>query len=335
MKILFTWKKQTWSLHSIYMELISQKTPRLLQDWSIGRAIAWLAKFGIFVLVPGLHQIACKRWILGGLLMAMYFVAEFALENRPLDFYTRTLIAAPDHSDYDFSNFDYRDFETIILVGFRNLDYNLALVPKYFSWILLFLDVRKIEKRRLELNWFLVFFCLIGAWFWPDRTSFSSNLFVAQTNIGCPEICRNDIVAWHYLGPEIEQAKPGQLVIRDDLFQGPIVARVLQGSPQQLCDGELPANWIRPGEQDGCSTHSPLDKQYRIEIGPEPIRHYGVSRPIYWTGPMSRTRTSFSKIGSTHKYFVFNNIVTDAVGHTLFQIYNWTYFDPLNFIEKP
>ena len=33
------------------MEALSQKTQLVLQDWSIGRAIAWLAKLGIFVLV--------------------------------------------------------------------------------------------------------------------------------------------------------------------------------------------------------------------------------------------------------------------------------------------
>ena len=319
------------------MELISQKTPLFPQDWSIGRVVAWFAKLGVFVLVPGLHQIACKRRILGGLLMVMYFVTEFAVENRPLDFYPRKLFDHPDITD--MSEFDhflfyvYINYDFHILAGFHHLDQNLARVPLYFSWFLLFLDVRKLERRSLTLNWFLVIVCLTATWFWPERHPYFSNLFVVQTNIGCPQICKNGIVAWHSPDPGEVIPNTGQLVVRDDLMMGPIMARILPGTPEQLCNGELPESWVRPGELDRCNNFSQLSKRYRVDVGAGPVQRYGFSQRIYWAGPTSWTRTSFSKIGNTRKYFVLNDSVTDFVGHTLFQIYNWTEYDPLNFIN--
>jgi hypothetical protein len=320
------------------MELISQKTPNLLQDWSIGRAIAWLAKLVIFVLVPGLHQIACKRRILGGLLMVMYFVAEFAVENRPLNLDPIVLFGPPDLSNYDFSNFDIKDFDKEnekfeLILNYYVMDRILAWVPLYISWFLLVIDVRKIERRRMTLNWFLIFACLTGAWFWPERHRFFSNFFVVQTNIGCPEICKNDIVAWHYLEPYHETAISGQLVAIGSFVDRPFMARVLPGTPQQLCDGELPEASIRPGELNDCKYSWMGGGKYRIDTGPDSIHQSGRRQHVYWTHPLFSMHTSFSRIGNTHKFFILNDSVTDAVGQTLFQIYNWTYLDPLNFIE--
>ncbi len=48
------------------MELAQTKIPYLPPDWTVARGFKYTAKLGVFILVPGLHQIACKRRILGG-----------------------------------------------------------------------------------------------------------------------------------------------------------------------------------------------------------------------------------------------------------------------------
>ena len=333
-------KKQPWSLHSIYMELISQKTPRLLQDWSIGRAIAWLTKLGIFVLVPGLHQIACKRRILGGLLMVMYFVAEFAVENRPLYLYPVYLFGPPELPEITIHNFESivaedKNYNYGLMLGYHKLDRNLSQALLYFSWFLLLIDVRKIENRRVTLNWFLMFACLAGAWFWPAKYTWPSNYFVAQTNVGCPEFCKNDIGLKLSSQNRPGSPSPGDVVLLTHIFYGPKVARILPGSPRQLCDGELPKIQIRNGELRDCKSSSSLDNKHRVDTGKEPFRQLGLNRDIYWIGKSPFVNSNFVKVGNTHKYFVLNDEITDAIGIALFHIYDWTELDPLNIIEFP
>jgi len=125
------------------METGHAKIPYLPPDWTVARGARYAAKLGVFMLVPGLHQIACRRWILGGLLMALYFAANFTLKNIPWDY-----------ADAGTSKF--------ILAG------HFSDISLYISWILLAVDFRNIEGRKLKINVFLVMSCVAGLYFAPE-----------------------------------------------------------------------------------------------------------------------------------------------------------------------
>ena len=106
------------------MELAQAKIPYLPPEWTLARAAKYAAKLGVFILVPGLHQIACKRWILGSLLLILYVVSEFVGLNSPFE------IMYVDLTPY--SLFD-----------------NLSEVAQNISWLLLAFDLKNLERRYL------------------------------------------------------------------------------------------------------------------------------------------------------------------------------------------
>ena len=73
------------------MELAQTRIPYLPPDWTVARVAKYAAKLGVFILVPGLHQIACKRRILGGCLW--FFILQRNLLGRtsPSIFPTKTI----------------------------------------------------------------------------------------------------------------------------------------------------------------------------------------------------------------------------------------------------
>ena len=66
------------------MNIMHAKLPFAPQDWSVLRSGKYLAKLALFIIVPGLHQIACKRWLLRG--AAVHSIRHFRLYDRKSTF---------------------------------------------------------------------------------------------------------------------------------------------------------------------------------------------------------------------------------------------------------
>ena len=287
------------------MELAQAKIPYLPPDWTLARAAKYAAKLGVFILVPGLHQIACKRRILGGLLLVLYFAAEFTLSNRP-------------------SNDSDLIFPTYALAT------NLSEISQYISWFMLAVDFKKIEFTKLKLNPFLVLSCAAGIYFIPYHDPGVLNVHIENNNFACPAFCRYDIVEYERYYEQharhLQRISVGDHVIVGIDEGRRYTSKILAGPPEEACTGDGRTSLRLPVGNYFCKKDFLGNYLFKYLIlgGPNPKFTNPEGKKISMIPDFQIHGVYPNKIGNTHKYFILTDAVTDMVGNTLLTVYGWT-----------
>jgi len=292
------------------MELTQTKIPYLPPDWTVARVAKYVAKLGVFILVPGLHQIACRRRILGGLLLVLYFAVEFT------------------HS-YDFLDYTKEYFTTNSVAG------NLKEISQYISWILLALDSKLLDKRKIRRGSFIILACAAAISFSPYYRPAELHIHVVSEDFACPEFCKNDIVEYDYYDRE-HKISVGDFIVVRTFITHPYIAKVLTDSQEQTCTQSIRAPVYIPSDQ---ILFLPSDDMFCTKISGhfsnQYIVHGGTSPNI--ETPRGERFSSISninvygfrprKIGYTREVFILSDAITDVVVSSLLVIYKWTGVD--------
>jgi hypothetical protein len=284
------------------MEFMNSKIPFLPANWTIARGGKYVLRFGLFVFVPGLHQMARKRWILGSLLFAGYFVSWFIILNRPFN----VVDGIP------FSVFPFID---------------LSEVVKLYSWLLLAIDVRKIDQRHLNI-WFLLPVVLyVTVQFMPFHERDVLWIYIEQESYTCPAFCEHDIISFEFGGADYDKYSIGDYIIMSHNRGQNYVSRILvsQSREKEPCPDDY-YNWIEPEKPDFLCPQGDKAAMYDFMI-------MGGHKPHY-TMLDGQTYSLISrfqihgyepkKIGNLREYYFWSNDVTDWVGKALLEIYLWT-----------
>jgi len=290
------------------MELAQAKLPFLPPEWTVARVVGYAAKLTVFVIVPGLHQIASNRRILSGLLMVLYFGTEFTLSNKPIE--------ATDASVHLFI-----------------LKSNLPETFLYFSWFLLALDLKKLGKRTLKISGFLVLSCAAGLYFIPHHRPMSIYGYIEQENYACPTFCKYDFIEYEPRWRQKGDLSEGDFVIFGE-FEGPYYAskllagplkNYLPGTVKKLCAGYGDADELQRAKKSSCEASLKEKLNYFLILGgPKPEFKDEDGRRASMVSSYEIRGASPRKIGNTHEYFIVTDEITDIIGNALLTVYKWT-----------
>ncbi len=285
------------------MEFARAKLPFLPPDWTVARTAKYAVKLGVFILVPGLHQFARDRRLLGSLLFVIYFSAEFFVANRPL-------IVFYGHLD---------------LPDPISRSANIAL---FFAWALLLLDLKKLEGRRLRPPFVLPISCVIALQFMPFHDRYPSYVLVEQNGLTCPAFCKNDIVEYEIRYDRQSELSVGDHIVVHSIGGQGFVTRILVGPHPKdgaICE-DLFGNWSKPSGPDFACRQGDRKPQFDYLIlgahGPlgkmKDGKEYSLipNDLVFFFKP--------KKIGNTHEYFVLTDDITERIGTTLLILYKWT-----------
>ena len=280
------------------MDIARTKIPFLPPEWTVGRGLKCAAKLGAFILVPGLHQAACNRRILGGLLFVIYLVSEITLSHWP----------------WNYSSPPFTAFE---------LAKNLGWVSLYFSWLLLAMEVRRVEGRKLKLNAITVLSVVVGLYFVPQHDAGDLNIFVERNNYVCPAFCEGDIVEYELFDGRVHNISPGDHVIREIYAKDQYVAKIMAGPPALSCAGEAPMLVRLPPDHFYCEKDELANSvlKYIIHGGPEQIfvSLDGIRFTLTNDGQIWGYKPK--KVGNIKDFYLFSDGITNAIGQALLFIY--------------
>jgi hypothetical protein len=282
------------------MELGQAKIPYLPPDWTVARGVRYAAKLGVFILVPGLHQIACRRWIFGGLLMALFFAAEFTQTNIPFNY-----------SDQDLSTY--------------YLASNFSDISLYISWGLLTVDLRNIETRTMKLTLFLVLCCATGLYFVPAHYGGNLNIHIEQDDFACPMFCKYDIVEYEFRHLPKHNFSIGDYVITEVPLGNFHLSKVVAGPPGEACAKDDRTILRLPVDNFYCfNINGKYVFEYIVLLGPHPVINNREVNEFTMVNKIDIVGVELKKIGNTHEYFVLSDGVTDSIGKSLLTIYQLT-----------
>jgi len=304
------------------MELAKAKTPTLPPDWTAARIARYATKLGLFILVPGLHQIACKRRILGGLLFMLFAVSEFAFSNAPAG-----------------GNFDYT-------YSFA-LFFKLSDAAFYFTWLLLAFDLKNLESRDLTLGSLVLVFCLAVIHFSPLHNNRFLLFHIEQANTACPAFCKFDIVEWERNDPKNVNYSKGDYVVLGNNYSTPYyTTKILAGPVTEFCARDNGVSLGLPYDNEFCTLldtgawdDEPLmDNSWKTYWGKNHYYLYDFLIPrranLEFTNIAARNFSMMSrfepvgvrpkKIGNLREYYIYSDEVTDLVGTALLAVYQWT-----------
>ena len=304
------------------MELAHAKIPYLPPDWTFARGVHFAAKLGVFILVPGLHQIACRRWILGGLIFAIFATSEFIISNSPIG---------------GMANFDPS----------FGLHSRLSEDMKFFSWLLLAADLRNLENRRTGIVSLLLLQCFAVIYFAPFENNRAPFFHIEQAEIACPAFCKHDIIEWEIHELDIHRLSKGDYVVLEDLEAGAFRTTIILAGPvKEACAGDSRTSLGLPLENEFCKLVKigAWDKERTAYISDKARwgkNHYYMydflipGRPkLISTNIRGRNLSLLSrfsivgvrprKVGNIREYFFHSEELTDFIGHAVLTIYQWT-----------
>jgi hypothetical protein len=283
------------------MDLAQTKVPLLPPDWTAMRVATYVAKLGIFVLVPGLHQIACNRRILGGMLLLLFIVAEILQIYSPIDHANR--------------------------ISYNNeTTYSMSLIALYFSWMLVAFDLKNLESRTLKIWILLPLFCVV--WFHTPTYSLPRvvHVFVEQDGLTCPRFCNFDIVEYEPTYRDNYTLSVGDAVVIPRYKKAPFTTTILAGPPKEACapDGSV-ENYL-PERSYYCSKILTGDysDDYLIYGGLYPLVRILGDKPMSKISESSVDGVRPRKIGNIRDYYFLSDDLTDLMGNFLLGIYKWT-----------
>jgi hypothetical protein len=289
------------------MEFMQTKIPLLPADWTLARGGKYLARLVVFILVPGLHQIACGRKVLGWMLFLLVLATLFCALSSPID------SLYPDYSGI---------WTSVVLVR----------AGYVFSWILLLIDLRSLEHRSLTRKSVFPLACVILLWFLPLHDHREYNLFVVEDDRFCPMYCKHDIVQF-----QRRILRPGKLSQLDFVIAAPFsgsdgawLGRLLAYKPEDICEAEGGTLLGLPAENFYCYQTFAGDylSLHALVIGGPKMDYSGpAGEPLSLVLRLDIRGYKLKKIGNTHRYLVYDEGLTELVGNSLLTIYKWTGID--------
>ena len=276
-------------------------------DWTLGRGIKYVTKLAVFIIVPGLHQMACKRWVLGILLFTLYVVSKFIFSNSPFEYGTT--------------------------YGMNVWAYKTANIVWWASVVLLVFGLRRLEFPRFKIAYFAPVALVTLLMFLPLHDRNVLYMHVVKDNAICGKFCKNDILLFDYRDKEAAALSPGDYVM---------VEPVLKPSLTSVSEAMFPARVMMVRTNESCLTSIPLDIHTKLDFYHcvDGKRNYRYDFMLLG-GPDSQYKTrnnhnvtpqkssevvgvNLKKIGNTHEYMILSDPITDVFGNTLLAIYKWT-----------
>ncbi|MBT3787456.1 MAG: hypothetical protein HN725_21915 [Alphaproteobacteria bacterium] len=290
------------------MNIMHAKLPLAPQDWTVKRGGNYLIKLAMFIIVPGLHQMACKRWIFGGLLMAIYFAAAFTAENLPFNL-----------SDENYSS--------------NFLAPNIMEYTRYLAWTLVAFDLKKLEERDLRPNLFLVLICIAGTYYLPEHYAGNLTVYVENENTVCPVFCKDDIIEYDWRTLEDlrkhrirSEVSAGELLIAN-ISHISTYATIVLATPEDICTGKTVKLLSLPDDKYYCDRGNfkgTLPYPYLVLGGPNPeYTGYGGEK-ISMVAGLIASGINARKIGNIREYYFWSDGVTEALGQVLLLVYKMT-----------
>jgi len=281
------------------MELAQTKIPYLPPDWTVARGLKYAAELGVFILVPGLHQIASKRRILGVMIFALYAVSSFVISDKPFEVDGVYSIAVWPHITID--------------------------VAQYFSWVLLVVDFGRHESRKLKFGYVLPAACVALLYLLPLHEHGDSHLHVVESNPSCEVFCLHDIVTFERPYGKYDTVSIGDLILVRSSRRHFYPARVVMARTKEPCLTDFPLDMGAKLDfyscRDGIRDYL---YDFLVEGGPEEKYITPSGRSLTPLAAALVDGIHLRKIGNTHDYFVLTERLTDFVGNVLLTIYRWT-----------
>ena len=298
------------------MNFMHAKLPLAPQDWTVKRGGKYLIKLALFIIVPGLHQMACKRWILGGLLMTIYFAAVFTNTNLP----------------YDFSKDVYPA---------HNIAELLFKASRYMCWILIALDWNNLKSRELKTNLFLALVCAAGLYFIFPHSGKNLNVIVEYKNDLCPAICRYDVIEYDLIDYKTDKVLAGDLVLMDLHSPNPYLSRILETPSGALCKENKKSPKYLPVDKLNCLKDNPESNSTKYYYpylslgGPNPTLRTLDGRNITMESNINIHGVRLRKLGNLCAQYVLTNSLTDIFGRVLLLTYTMTGVNLFLFFDLP
>jgi hypothetical protein len=291
------------------MNILNKQMPFAPADWTWGQSIRHLVKLGLFITVPGLHQFASNRKLLGTFLFGLFAVSSFIFTNHPT---THTSVSLLHYQLY----FGAMQFAFIA------------------SWILIAVDQKNLQRRPLKPGFIFPVALMYFLHVLPLNLTGTMAIFVQPNDFACPEICQGDIIEYQPVGMQKPSLIQGEEVVIYKFNTPPYVSRFLAGPAREACanDKRTPLNL-------------PVDNAYCDYSGGDYMYEYlvfgGQGSQLEHPGDMEISMISGQHlegikprvIGSTRKYFVLNDGITDFVGNALLTLFTWSSIDLLGLKE--
>ena len=281
---------------------MQSKIPLLPPDWTVARGVKYVTRLAIFIIVPGLHQIASKRRLFGGLLLAGYFAAEFVTINLPYDLSKET--------------YPVQDFAILI-----------AKLVQHVSWILLALDIRNLKNRKPEINPFLIAVCAFGLYSIPYHNPGNSRLLVHDNNNLCPVFCLNDIIEYDHRTLDTDIVSVGDYVLMDRVYPHPYISKILAMPSKDLCEDDGHLKFIQANDKFTCLPNSDRSGYFYPHLvwGGLDAKFVGLEGKDVSTvldGDIHGINPR--KIGNIREYNFLSDEITEMIGRFLVAIYEMT-----------
>jgi hypothetical protein len=283
------------------MNILHSKIPFLPDTWTWARGAKYAAKLGVFVLVPGLHQVILKRWLFGTLLMTLYFGSEVILANLPLH------ITSPNFPAHGLAE-------------------NLSVAARIISWLLLILDLGKLETRNLKPGPLLVSTCIAGLYFIPPHFPGNLTLSVETKNDLCPVFCQYDVVEYDLSFPGKAKLKNGDYVVVYVFKPDLLLTQILAVPSKEICPEFMRMKRYLSYDHFFCDPDGDggFSDPWLVYGGPEPKMKSLDGRDVSLVYRHNINGVRPRKIGNIRDYFILTEGISDFVGHALLTIYKLT-----------
>ena len=281
------------------MEISSKKIPFLPSDWTINRVAGYAARLILFILVPGLHQLACRRLVFGWLLFGLYVFCHFVMTNSPFEAGARNSIPL--------------------------WAYSVVEVVRYFSWLLLALDIRGLEKRSLAIWQLAPTAMVLFLGLLPLHDHGVLKLHIVTKNHACPEYCENDILTYEHFYMAKHNLKIGDYVLAGRSSNNLQLTRVMMIRSKDKCLTEYPLDWKASLDFYFCDEGA-RNYLYEYLVLADSESTLVTSEGLHVTPIMKGEIQAFNpkKIGNLRQNFSGAGKISEYAGNTLLVIYKWT-----------
>jgi hypothetical protein len=290
-------------------------TPSNLQsrfaNWTVARALAWIARLAVFVLVPGLHQMARQRYVLGSLLLAYFLIGKFLGSSMPVE-----------------PGINYIQFK----FWYSQDNWNAA---QLYACLLLFSDLPNLKQRKLNWRFLIPLPVAVLLYFLPFHQRYLPDYFIEPYGYECPAFCKNDIVMYgrrEFVDDKLPQNEP--IVLHNYRKRELYVSKPVAGPADEACfSDDLMELQLKSSDPYCKDAYLPMFEDYLVK-GPavDVVDLHGEGYSMI--GRNHYFGRNPKRVGSTHKYFVISNEVSGAVGRVLLTIYAWTGLDFLGLSEE-
>ena len=283
------------------MEILNSKMSLLPPDWTIARTGKYATRLVLFIIVPGLHQIAVGRRTLGALLMALYFVAEYVDSYMP----------------YDLSTYPNLPQEIAVNISFCSL---------FVTWFLLVFDLRTVEQVNLRSGVFLVLVSLAGLFFIPSRDAGNLDLFIQNNDLLCPQFCQYDVIEYDPRDFKNDKISTSDYVLVDRARPSTYITKIVYQPSKDICEGDRKLSLFVPAYRFFCIKGEEGDYYYPDVVlgGPDPRLKTIDGQHVSMISESDIHGVKLRKIGNLRGAYLINDNITNLTGQIMYYIYLFT-----------